>query len=97
MLWAQFIKHSAAAIQHPFFFIVRGNCKKGMLHHMGMTPLYYSTLLMAAGLIRFKGSTVCFQRDECSDSFFGSSQYGLLGPYGMHGMNGIRRQSERFE
>ena len=74
--------HQAFSSGHStsILFIVRGNCKKGMLRHMGMTPLYYSALLMAAGLIRFKGSTVCFQRDECSDSFFGSSQYGLLGP-----------------
>ena len=59
---------------------MRGNCKKGMLLHMGMTPVYYSALLMADGLIRFKGSTVCFLRDECKESFFGNNQYGLLGP-----------------
>ena len=47
---------------------------------MGMTPLYYSALLMAAGLIRTKGSTVCFLRDECKDSFVGNNQYGLLSP-----------------
>ena len=29
MLWAQFIKHSAADIQHQFFLILRGNHKKG--------------------------------------------------------------------
>ena len=47
---------------------------------MGMTPLYYSALLMAAGLIRFKGGTVCFPRDEYKESFFGNNQYGLLSP-----------------
>ena len=44
-----------------------------------MTPLYCSALLMAAGLIRFKGGSVCFLRDKCTDSFFGNKQYGLLG------------------
>ena len=49
---------------------------------MGMTPIYYSALLMAAGLIRFKGTTVCFsfRMDECKGAFFGNKQYGLLSP-----------------
>ena len=51
-----------------------------MLLHMGITHLYYSALLMAAGLIRFKGGTVCFLRDKCRDSFFGNRQYCLLSP-----------------
>ena len=59
---------------------MRGNYKKGVLRHTGMTPLYYIALLMATGLIIFKGGTICFLRDECKDSFFGNNQNGLLGP-----------------
>ena len=47
---------------------------------MGMTPWYYSILLMSAGLIRFKGITVCFRMDECKEAFLGNKQYGLLRP-----------------
>ena len=71
MLYAQFIKHTASAVQHPFFFIVSGNCKRGMICHMVMNPLYYSSLLMTTELIRFKGTTVGFRMDEYKEAFFG--------------------------
>lgn len=73
---AEFIKRSSDAISSPWFFLIRGNCMKGLLRHMGLTPTTYSALLLAANLVNTKGSQVQFLATECK-SFL--ERYSLFG------------------
>jgi len=62
-LFAEFIKWSAAVIGQPYFFVVSGNCKKGLLHHMGMSPKFFFALLLATNFIRFGSNPFLLQEE----------------------------------
>ena len=79
---ASFIQRSADMIGQPFFFVLRGNCKQGLLRHMGLSPRLYAALLMAANLVSFKGDQVRVRQDDLNGGFIDDPSYGLRGPTG---------------
>ena len=50
-LLANFIWSSALSISAPFCFMLRGNCKNGLLRHLGVSPKMYGALLLSLGWI----------------------------------------------
>ena len=79
-LIAEFMKNLAAITHCPFCFVLWGNCKKGLMRHMSLSPLRFSDLLLALGFIEFKGDKIEFKCTCCKEYFCNSSVYGLLGP-----------------
>ena len=68
---AEFFKMCAKKFTHHLIFSLRGNCMKGLLCHMGVTPRYFAVFLLAAAFVTIRNGldgindkTVHFQRTK---------------------------------
>ena len=80
--FAGFIKRSSEAISFSWFLTIRGNCMKGLLRHMGLTPTtYHSAFLLVANLIeiRIRGEDIWVVKNKWKIFL---ERYDLLGPLG---------------
>ena len=80
MILAEFFKRCAKKFTHPLIFSLSGNCMKGLLRHMGVTPKYSAAFLLAAAFVTIRNSsdgtnnkTVRFQRTKFEDTFIKNS------------------------
>ena len=81
LVLAEFIKRYSARTEYPYFYSVRGNCKKGLLRHLGVAPKYFAAVLLAVAFVTVRGGDeVRFEFSDVRDNFIGGSVFGLLGP-----------------
>ena len=78
-LLAKFISSSARIISEPFFFSLRGNCKKGLLRHLGLSPKVYAALLLALDWVEFNKKGVKGLRSNIQSTFFDNASLNLRG------------------
>ena len=78
-LLAKFISSSARIISEPFFFSLRGNCKKGLLRHLGLSPKVYTALLLALDWVEFNKKGVKGLRSNIRSTFFDNASLNLRG------------------
>ena len=79
--FAAFIWASSLSIKAPYFFILRGNCKKGLLRHLGMSPKMYSALLLALEWMTFRSDVgACFTPTCVARDLVSKPEHNLQGP-----------------
>ena len=84
LVFAEFIRRYGEKVNSPCFYSIRGNCMKGVLRHLGVTPKYFAAFLLAACFVvvrnRKEGSEVRWQNDVFRDEFMNAAEFGLRGP-----------------